>query len=180
MLALIGNLDILELLLIAAVALMVFGKRLPEVTMRGMAQVMKLRREVARMWREAGLEEELRKVRRDLDRDLPRHLPSPDELMRQAERELEEERQGDAQPADEDTTDGDGPLDPLAREALSTEPASGESSADGPARPGWYPQTQPPEGTYAAPAPTAQARVEPSGEEQPQADEADDDEKESA
>ena len=67
MLALIGMPDFAELLIIAMAALMVFGKRLPEVAMRGAAQVIKLRRSVARMWREAGLEDELRRVRREID-----------------------------------------------------------------------------------------------------------------
>lgn len=180
MLALIGNLDILELILIAAVALMVFGKRLPEVTMRGMAQVMKLRREVARMWREAGLEDELRKVRRDLEQDLPRHLPSPDELMRQAEHELEEEREIEAHDHDHEQEDelDHSPLDPLAREALATEPVGA----------GWYSETAEPEvesGTEDTEQaevpvePTDQARTEPSGEELDPEDGVDD-EKESA
>lgn len=69
MLALLGNLHILELALVAAVAVMVFGKDLPHVAMRGAAQLVKLRRQLAKLWREAGLEEELRKVRRDLERE---------------------------------------------------------------------------------------------------------------
>ena len=44
MLALIGNLDVLEVLVIVGVAIIVFGKRLPEVSMRGAAHLMKLRR----------------------------------------------------------------------------------------------------------------------------------------
>lgn len=48
-------------------AVLLFGKRLPEVAMRGAAQFVKLRRSVARMWRETGLDSELRRVQRELD-----------------------------------------------------------------------------------------------------------------
>ncbi len=119
MLGLIGNLDLLELVVIAAVALMVFGKRLPEVAVKGAGQLMKLRREVSRMWREAGLEEELRKVRRDVDRSMPRNLPAPEALIRRLEDEVE-----GASPPDTPgyPTSPENPNDPLAREALTHEP----------------------------------------------------------
>ncbi len=75
MIALIGTLDLSELLVVAGGALLVFGKRLPEVAVRAAAQVVRLRRSVTRMWREAGLEEELRRVRRDIEFETPK-LPS--------------------------------------------------------------------------------------------------------
>jgi len=68
-LAIFGNLDLVELVVIAAGAVLVFGRTLPEVTMRGVAQVMKLRRAVTQMWRDAGIEDELRRVRWDLERE---------------------------------------------------------------------------------------------------------------
>ena len=71
MFALFGDFAFTELLLVAAVALMVFGKRLPEVAMRAAAQLTRLRRTVTQMWREAGIEEELRKVKRDVEREMP-------------------------------------------------------------------------------------------------------------
>lgn len=69
MLAIFGNLDLVELVVIAAGAVLVFGRALPEVTMRGVTQVMKLRRAVTQMWRDAGIEDELRRVRWDLERE---------------------------------------------------------------------------------------------------------------
>ncbi|MEZ6015896.1 MAG: hypothetical protein R3F49_12330 [Planctomycetota bacterium] len=71
-LAIFGSLAISELVLIGAVALMIFGGRLPEVAMRAAAQIMRARKVVARMWREAGLEQELRRVQWDIERKLPR------------------------------------------------------------------------------------------------------------
>lgn len=71
-LAIFGSLAISELVLIGAVALMVFGGRLPEVVMRGAAQLMRVRKVVTRMWREAGLEQELRRVQWEIERNMPR------------------------------------------------------------------------------------------------------------
>jgi Sec-independent protein translocase protein TatA len=129
MLAIIGNLHMMELLVIALAALMIFGRRLPEVAMRGAAQVVRLRRSVTKMWREAGLEEELRKVRRDIDNEVDkvqRSLPS----LTGPEDDLDDEAGEDPQdehwranihselPADEDEY-----YDPLAHERLDGEPA---------------------------------------------------------
>ena len=119
MLALFGNLDILEIVVIFAVAIMVFGKDLPQVAMRGAAQLMKLRREVTRMWREAGLEEELRKVRRDIEQEVPHKLPRVEELIQEAEHER---RVRESRGPTAETIGGLTPIDPLSREALSNEP----------------------------------------------------------
>ena len=87
MFALIGNLDFTELVVIAAVALMAFGKNLPQVAMRAAVQVARARRALTAMWREAGLEEELRRVRRDVEREanLPK-VQAPSQMMRDAGR----------------------------------------------------------------------------------------------
>ena len=69
--ALLGNLDFMEIVIIGAGALMIFGKRLPEVAVRLATQVAKLRRSVTQVWRDAGMEEELRKVKRTIEHELP-------------------------------------------------------------------------------------------------------------
>lgn len=69
-LALFGNFDFTELVVVAAVAVILFGKRLPEVAMRAAAQVVKVRRSLGQMWRDAGLEDELRRVRREVEHGL--------------------------------------------------------------------------------------------------------------
>ena len=56
-----------EILLVGAVALIIFGRRLPEVAMRAGTQFVRLRRQLSTVWRQTGLEEELRKVRREID-----------------------------------------------------------------------------------------------------------------
>ena len=162
MLAFIGNLDFLEILVITAAAIMVFGKNLPKVAMRGAAQLMKLRREVTRMWREAGLEEELRKVRRDLDQ-LPAKLPTADELIQYEEQQEHLEGSMDASPEDVGAV---APIDPLSREALAGEPA--EPAAPGePAEPVEPVEIEPAPGAEdALDDPTLVGRTEPTGEEE--------------
>ncbi|MFT7676791.1 MAG: Sec-independent protein translocase protein TatA [Planctomycetota bacterium] len=73
--AFITNLTLSEIVIIVIGAIILFGKDLPQVAMKGAAQVMRLRRQLGQMWREAGLEEEMRKVRRDLDASVPKLPP---------------------------------------------------------------------------------------------------------
>ena len=65
--AIFSSLALPEIAVIFAGAVILFGRQLPEVTMRGLTQVMKLRRAVADMWREAGLQDELRRVQHEVD-----------------------------------------------------------------------------------------------------------------
>ena len=81
MLALLGNFDFTELLVIGVGALLVFGRRLPEVAMRAAAQIVRLRRAVSQMWREAGIEDELRRVRREIEAEVP-PVRSPQKFVR--------------------------------------------------------------------------------------------------
>ncbi len=67
-----GSLDPMEILVVGMAAIMIFGGKLPEVMLRLVAQVMRARRAVSRMWRETGLEDELRRVRRDIENAVPR------------------------------------------------------------------------------------------------------------
>ncbi len=71
MFALIGNFDLAELGVVLLAAILFFGRRLPEVAMRTAAHVARLRRQLLKMWREAGLEDELRRVRDEVERDMP-------------------------------------------------------------------------------------------------------------
>ena len=70
--AFIGPLHWTEILIILASALMIFGGNLPEVALRLVAHFMRFRRAVAKMWRDTGLEDELRRVRREVENSIPR------------------------------------------------------------------------------------------------------------
>lgn len=74
--AFLFNLDLTELAIIVIGSIILFGRDLPQVAMKGAAQFMRLRRQLAQMWRDAGLEEEMRKVRRDLDASVPKLPPA--------------------------------------------------------------------------------------------------------
>src|SRR5262245_11610706 len=76
--ALIWNLGFSEIVLIAIVAILIFGKRLPEVASQTFRQVTKLRRNLEDLRRESGIDKELGDVRgalRDLTRDIDAPLP---------------------------------------------------------------------------------------------------------
>lgn len=105
--ALLGNLTLMELGLVLLAAIMIFGKNLPQVAAQAFAQFNRARRAMREMWRETGLEEEIRKVERDMRRakaNLPTSL-DPATLARQATaRWIEED---DAEDAREETSDPD-------------------------------------------------------------------------
>ena len=66
MLAFIGNLSFLEMGVILVIAVLVFGRRLPEVAGQAAAQLHRARRALSDLRRESGIDEELRKARRTL------------------------------------------------------------------------------------------------------------------
>lgn len=64
MLAFIGNLGFPELVLIALVAVLIFGKDLPQAASKAYVQVRKLRNAVDDLRRESGIDKELRDIER--------------------------------------------------------------------------------------------------------------------
>jgi Sec-independent protein translocase protein TatA len=69
-LAFISNLNFTEMGIVLIGAIMVFGKDLPKVVMRGLQQLAKLRKAVTEMWREAGLEQEFKRVKAELEPEI--------------------------------------------------------------------------------------------------------------
>jgi len=66
MLALLGNLSLLETLVVAVLAVLVFGKRLPEVSVRVVRWFQSVRRSLDDLRRETGIDEELREARKSI------------------------------------------------------------------------------------------------------------------
>ena len=66
-LAFIQNINPTELMLIAIVAVLVFGRRLPEVLGQAAAHVGRARREFNKLRRETGIDEEIREARRTFE-----------------------------------------------------------------------------------------------------------------
>ena len=90
MISLIGNLDIAELLVIALVAVMIFGRNLPRVAASAVSNVTKARRALQKVWRESGIGDEIRDVQRELDAGARRLRDAdPRTAYRTASREIE-------------------------------------------------------------------------------------------
>lgn len=103
MLALIGNLQFSELAIIAIIAILIFGRRLPQVAGQAAAHVGRMRKTLEGLWRETGIEDEVRSVRREIDRferQLPRQV-TPRELARKATQKIWEDVAGDPEEAGE-------------------------------------------------------------------------------
>ena len=67
MLAFITNLSLGEVLTILIAAVLIFGRRLPEVAARGAVHMQRLRRGMQEFRRESGFDEEIRKARRMIE-----------------------------------------------------------------------------------------------------------------
>ena len=76
MLALL-NLGMFEIGLILVVAVLVFGRDLPSAAVQAAATLQKLRRALADMRRETGIDEELRRARREFEQAVPRDAARP-------------------------------------------------------------------------------------------------------
>jgi Sec-independent protein translocase protein TatA len=86
--AFIDNLGGTELLIVFVAALLVFGKRLPQVAGDAARQMAKIRRSLDEAWRDTGMEKEIAQVRRDLDAAIPRDLSIGD-MARAASAEMD-------------------------------------------------------------------------------------------
>ncbi len=67
MLAFITNLSLGEVFAILVMAVLIFGRRLPEVAARGAVHMQRLRRGMQDFRRESGFDEEIRKARRMIE-----------------------------------------------------------------------------------------------------------------
>jgi Sec-independent protein translocase protein TatA len=129
-LALIGNLDTAELVIVMVVAVLIFGKQLPQVAAQAGSQLVKLRRSLDAAWRETGMDDEIRNVKRDFDNAIPRDLSlgdmakiasvEMDKRIRKNEEDLAAEK---AKDAPVETAGTDVATEPAATDA-ATEPAT--------------------------------------------------------
>lgn len=107
--AFITNLNLTELALIAVVAVMIFGRNLPRVIAELLTHLGKAKRAMREMWRETGIEDEMRQVQNEM-RKAQRKLPTStdpaaiarDAAARWIEREAEKNPDRAEPDADED------------------------------------------------------------------------------
>lgn len=95
MLAVFSKLGFTELIVIAVFGIMVFGRNLPRIAVQVAAQLTKMRRSLNKVWRETGVQDEIRRMQRE---------------MREVEYEVRDaaNRAADAEEAAEGATGEDG------------------------------------------------------------------------
>jgi Sec-independent protein translocase protein TatA len=147
-LALFGDIAMLEILIIAALSVMVFGRDLPKVAAQAFSKFQQARNALRQVWRDSGIGEEVRKMQRELEAG-KRGLGSvnPKNVVRDAVRSVESEvrspfevsldplsnteaglAQGDASQADPQPS----PPEP---------PGIVEPAGEAQRRPAWYPDS---------------------------------------
>lgn len=97
MLAIFDSLGFSELMLVVVAAVLVFGKRLPEVAAQAGQQIGKFRRSLQDVKNETGIDEDIRKIQRDIQNVVPRDL-SMGEMARIASAELEKRMKANEEP----------------------------------------------------------------------------------
>ncbi len=162
-LALFSDFAFTELLVIAAISVMVFGRDLPRVAARAIVQFQKARRALQSVWRESGISEEVRRVQREMEQtaDTVRKA-APTGLARDAFREIEKDvRDIDIESAPPAVDAAEQSLPPASSApplGVSTEEVESRSpEAHAPAEVG-------PESAPEPPAPESAAVDEPAGE----------------
>ena len=86
MLAFFGNLAPSEVLVLAVIAVLVFGKRLPEVAGRGYTQLRRWRQSLDQLRRETGIDRELSNIKYEVN-DAARRARIEDDLAEARARE---------------------------------------------------------------------------------------------
>jgi len=146
--ALIGNLDTGELVIVMLVAVLIFGRRLPEVASQAGRQIVKLRRSLDSAWRDTGMEREIREVRRNIQEAIPRDL-SIGEMARLASAEMDKrvraneeaaraalpEAQRDTPVAGDPSSAAPAALDPIAAGEIAVDPIARGPASETPAKP---------------------------------------------
>lgn len=105
MLAIISNFSPGEFMLVLVVAILIFGRRLPEVAAKAAVQIQRARRGVADFRRETGFDDEIRKARQVMEdpikivlqdvNDTEEKSPMPRPLIAPHPRALAEEQAAD-------------------------------------------------------------------------------------
>lgn len=95
MVAFIFNFGPYELMIVVVVAILLFGRNLPTVAVQAASVVQKMRRSLTDLRRETGIDEELRKARREFENVVPRDLPTKLDVPRIIEHEMKKALEDD-------------------------------------------------------------------------------------
>ena len=132
MLAIFDNLGFSELMIVMVAAILIFGKRLPEVASQAGAQIAKFRRSLQDIKNDTGIDNDIRKIQREIQQAVPRDL-SMGEMARIASIELEKRMKANDEPKTEtakspDVADTTGVVTKPAGSPSASPAASGESA----------------------------------------------------
>lgn len=134
MLALFDNIGFGELLLVVIVALLVFGRRLPEVAGQAGSQIAKLKRSLEDLRQESGIDQEVRRMQDEIRkaRDvIPRNL-SIGEMARMASTEIEKRVQAnELADAAEKEAPSPSPGTPAVEPSLRSDPVRADGTPIG-------------------------------------------------
>jgi hypothetical protein len=152
MMALFGNLSFLEIALLAAASVMIFGRNLPRTAAQLYTHFVRARRALQGIWRESGLGDEFRQVQREMEQTAETiRRQSPEVLTRDAIKDVEGQvraplEEGGSEPEADQSSDEDVTLDESA-EALegASEETPSEPAVEPPQpkeKPPWYPENR--------------------------------------
>lgn len=137
MLALFGNLSLGETVVIVVVAVLIFGRRLPEVAVQAVRGFHRLRRSLDDFRRESGVDVELREMRRSL-RELEREarVVEPLRLPGEPRRERAPVSPGERAPSipSAPAPSASAPVEPTT-EPRASEPAASDSPSSSASNP---------------------------------------------
>jgi Sec-independent protein translocase protein TatA len=159
MMALFGNLSLWEIMFIAAISVMIFGRNLPRMLAQLYTHFIRARRGLQAVWKDSGLGEEFRQVQREMERtaDTLREQ-APEKVVRDMVQGVEEQvQEAGAPPKNPETPASATPTSPpdlfqapgaqlaeersrQSEEASSSEPAeTPEPPQESSPKPPWYP-----------------------------------------
>jgi len=126
----IGNLDLTEIVIVIVVAIIVFGRNLPRVAARAAVQFGRARRSMQTLWRETGIEDEIRTVQAEIRDSTPSGL-SPTQLAREATRRIKAEIEADPVEAGGEKPPGESGSEPTSEPSAqpNPEPSEGQENA---------------------------------------------------
>jgi len=142
--AIFGNLSLLEVVVIAALSVIIFGRDLPRVAAQAVTHVTRARRALQKVWRESGIGDEIRQVQREIEVSSTKLGGlSPQQLVRDTVQDIDSEvrRSLDEAPPEVGAPDPE----PGVADEPTEDPDAGR--ADEPAgeqsrRPPWYPESR--------------------------------------
>jgi Sec-independent protein translocase protein TatA len=157
------NLSPVEIVIILVVAVVVFGRRLPEVAGQAAGAVQRMRRSLEDLRRETGIDREIQNARREIDEAVPRDV-RPSHISRKAREGLDRALRS----AEVGAEDVPPPVPPAKRDVADAAAEDDAQPAAGTPSPAPVAQPDPAAPPEAASPPGAATQSEPRRADPPQ------------